>query len=61
MTACTKQQFRSRDLAYGHGKATCRATLDVQRISAYRCATCRYPDGQRAWHWGHHRPRGPRP
>jgi len=58
---CAKRRFRSLGAAMGDAKTVTRATLDAQRWRAYRCKMCRFPDGQRAWHWGHLRLMGRRP
>ena len=55
MSKCVKQRFTSKTAAMTAAHATTRATLDAQKFGAYRCPTCRYPTGQRAWHWGHRR------
>lgn len=58
---CGKEKFRSKGAAMGRAKATTSATFDAQMWRAYRCKTCRFPDNQRAWHWGHMRLMGRRP
>lgn len=55
MTKCDKDWFAHRDQAIAVGRRVHRATLDVRPMSAYQCKHCRYPDGRKAWHWGHRR------
>ena len=50
---CRKARYRSRPDAVAAAQQTCRRSLDLAHWRAYTCTRCRFPDGQRAWHWGH--------
>jgi hypothetical protein len=53
---CTKTRYGTEAAAQAAGGQVKRATHDMGYVRAYRCDRCRFPDGQRAWHWGHRRP-----
>jgi hypothetical protein len=53
MSKCQKQRYPFEAQALAAGQRTARDQLQVTRIRAYQCDSCRYPSGKRAWHWGH--------
>lgn len=53
---CRKARYPCESGALAAGRRVHQETLDARSMSAYQCRDCRYPDGQRAWHWGHFHP-----
>lgn len=52
---CTKRIYNSRQAALTAGHRIRWTTFDFGCWCAYRCSTCKKPNGQQAWHWGHNR------
>jgi hypothetical protein len=53
MTCRKAPGYRTRDDAVAAAHKVLRATFDFGKWRAYQCRKCRFPGGQRAWHWGH--------
>lgn len=55
-TACAKKKYHSMREAAAAARWVCRVNRDARPVHAYQCKDCAFPDGRRAWHWGHLRP-----
>lgn len=55
---CTKRRYYTEKEAGEAGRKTQRFGMPTGwRWTTYRCDQCRFDSGQRAWHWGHSRPK----
>lgn len=55
---CTKQRYAYESEAKSAAVLACRHLSYGWYFTAYQCRSgCRFPDGKKAWHWGHDRPR----